>query len=65
MPGLIVSVTVNPGDQVRKGQELCILEAMKMEQAIRSPHEGKVNEVNIASGQRVSYEEVLFVIETY
>ncbi len=59
MPGDIIDVYVQPGDQVSTGQELCSLEAMKMKNAIRSAREGVVGDVHVARGQAVSYGEVL------
>ncbi len=47
MPGLIVRVAVAPGDEVKLGQELCVLEAMKMENVLRAEREGVVAEVRV------------------
>jgi multidrug efflux pump subunit AcrA (membrane-fusion protein) len=46
MPGLIVSVAVTAGQEVKVGQELCVLEAMKMENVLRAERDGAVAEVN-------------------
>ena len=54
MPGDIVEVLVESGDQVRMGQPLCVLEAMKMKNVIRSPRDGKVASVKVAAGQEVT-----------
>jgi hypothetical protein len=48
MPGLIVSVAVAPGQEVKLGQELCVLEAMKMENVLRAERDGAIAEVNVA-----------------
>ncbi len=53
MPGRIVAVSVKPGDKVALGDELCVLETMKMEQSVRSGHEGAVKEVHIKVGQNI------------
>src|SRR5689334_1989726 len=45
IPGVIISVSIAPGDTVSYGQELCVLEAMKMKQAIRSPRDGVIAQV--------------------
>ena len=59
MPGLIVSVTIQPGDMVKKGDSLLILEAMKMENIIKAPGEGTVKAIRIAKGDRVEKNQVL------
>ena len=57
MPGLILAVSVAAGDRVERGQELAVLEAMKMQNAIRSPRAGQVAEVFVAAGQSVGHGE--------
>jgi biotin carboxyl carrier protein len=63
IPGQITQVMISIGDEVQVGQPLFILEAMKMENAIRSPKAGIVKSVNVALGQRVMLREVLAEIE--
>lgn len=63
IPGLVVKVLVNPGDEVADGQSLVILEAMKMENEIRSLRAGKVRSVAVTAGQRVEQNEVLLVVD--
>jgi glutaconyl-CoA/methylmalonyl-CoA decarboxylase subunit gamma len=63
IPGTIVAVQVQPGDEVIVGQELCTLEAMKMRNAIRSPRVGKISSVHISAGQTVSYGDLLIEYE--
>lgn len=63
MPGDILEVLVKPGDQVKVGQVLCSLEAMKMKNAIRSPCDGIIATVEVAQGQEVAYGEVLIRFE--
>ncbi len=53
MPGRVARVLVRPGDEVRAGQALAVVEAMKMENELRSPRDGKVVEVAVAEGQIV------------
>jgi glutaconyl-CoA/methylmalonyl-CoA decarboxylase subunit gamma len=53
IPGSIISVAVKPGDKVTKGQELCVLEAMKMKNAIRANRDGQIATVFAAVGQTV------------
>ena len=54
MPGVIVSVGVEPGQSVAEGDALCVLEAIKLQQAIRAPAAGTVQAVHIAPGQSVT-----------
>ena len=53
MPGVILSVAVQVGDQVVTGDEICILEAMKMQQMLRADWSGIVSKVHVQSGQQV------------
>ncbi|MBQ4061047.1 MAG: biotin/lipoyl-binding protein [Bacilli bacterium] len=62
MQGTINRVEVQVGDKVKKGQALCILEAMKLENEIVSPADGTVSVVKISKGQSVNNQELLFVI---
>ncbi len=63
MPGLIISVSVKAGDEVKKGDLLLILEAMKMENAIKSPRDGKIRQVNIELKQPVEKNQTLIEFE--
>ena len=62
MPGTILSVNVQNGAAVKKGDVLMILEAMKMENEIMSPCDGTVASVNVNAGQSVETGAVLCVI---
>ena len=53
MPGVILSVSVNPGDQVVTGDAVCVLEAMKMQQVLRADWSGIVKSVFVTVGQQV------------
>lgn len=53
MPGVIMSVTVAEGDTVKAGDEICVLEAMKMQQSIKSDASGTVLNVRVIPGQQV------------
>jgi len=64
IPGVILSVAIRPGDPVEKGQELCILEAMKMKNMIRSPREGVIQAIYIVPGQTVSHGDLLLEFES-
>jgi biotin carboxyl carrier protein len=62
MPGTVLKVNVGPGDNVKKGQVLFILEAMKMENEIMAPRDGNIVEVNVAKGASVNTADILAVI---
>lgn len=62
MPGTIVNVAVKPGDTIKKGQLLVVLEAMKMENEIVSPFEGTVASVSVAKGDSVNAGDALVQI---
>jgi len=63
MPGTIVNVLVKEGDEVLEYQEVVILEAMKMENAIPTPEAGKVKEIKVKKDDKVSTNQVLMVLE--
>ncbi len=63
MPGTVLAVDVAVGDAVEEGQRLGVLEAMKMELALRAPHTGTVTTVGAATGDQVALGEVLFTVE--
>jgi propionyl-CoA carboxylase alpha chain len=62
MPGKILAVRVEPGQAVRQGETLVILEAMKMEHEVVAPHDGTVQAVLVETGQQVDAEAVLVVL---
>jgi glutaconyl-CoA/methylmalonyl-CoA decarboxylase subunit gamma len=62
LPGTIVSVSVSEGERVDEGQELCILEAMKMNNPIRSTRSGVVKEILVSPGQQVDHGAPLLVL---
>jgi len=63
MPGTILSVRVTAGERVTREQELCILEAMKMKNSIKSPRDGVIASVEITEGQTVAHGDMLFEFE--
>jgi len=62
MPGTIMKVNVTAGQAVKKGDVLCVLEAMKMENDISAPQDGVVASVNVQKGASVQGEEVLVTL---
>ncbi len=63
MPGLVVTVRVEPGQTVEQGQGVVILEAMKMENELRAPRPGVVKAIRCRPGQAVNMGETLLTIE--
>jgi biotin carboxyl carrier protein len=63
MPGKIIRVLVNVGDTVEAGEGLLVVEAMKMQNEIRSPKKGKVERLHAAEGQAVNAGDVLAWID--
>ena len=61
MPGLILDIKVKEGDQVKAGDQLLILEAMKMENIIKSAGEGVIKSIKIKKGDSVEKNQVLIV----
>jgi biotin carboxyl carrier protein len=59
IPGVIVAIAVKPGVRVQVGDELCVLEAMKMRNAIRATRAGQIAEVHVTVGQHVKHQEPL------
>ena len=63
MPGTVLRVAFEPGAAVAEGEVLLVLEAMKMEHAVRAPVAGTVAELHVAAGQQVDAGAVLVVVE--
>ena len=59
MPGLILDVLAKPGQEVKKGDPLMILEAMKMENVLKSQGEGVISSIEVAKGDSVEKNQVL------
>jgi biotin carboxyl carrier protein len=63
MPGKVVKLLVRAGDEVKEGQGLVVVEAMKMENELKSPKAGKVIEVHAQEGQAVENNAKLLTVE--
>ena len=63
LPGVILDIKVNVGDEVKKGQTIIILEAMKMENSINADKDGKVTAINVSKGESVLEGTDLDIIE--
>ncbi|MGB2876068.1 MAG: acetyl-CoA carboxylase biotin carboxylase subunit [Gaiellaceae bacterium] len=62
MQGTVLAVEVSEGDQVRAGQVICVVEAMKMENEITAHRDGRVTELSVAPGQPVTTGQVICVV---
>ncbi|MGW1072685.1 ATP-binding protein [Streptomyces sp. NPDC002537] len=62
MPGTVTVVKAAVGDEVRAGQSLLVVEAMKMEHVISAPHDGTVTELDVTAGATVAMDQVLAVV---
>jgi acetyl-CoA/propionyl-CoA carboxylase biotin carboxyl carrier protein len=62
MQGTVLAIEVAEGDEVRAGQVLCIVEAMKMENEVHAPRDGTVRELSVGAGQPVTTGQVICVL---
>jgi biotin carboxyl carrier protein len=62
MPGLVLAITRAVGESVARGETVAILQAMKMENDLSTPHDGEVKEILVSKGQTVNQGDVLLVI---
>jgi len=62
LPGKLLSVAVQPGDKVRKGDELCVIEAMKMANSIKAQRDGTVKNVLVSAGDSVKFDDPLMIM---
>ncbi|MDR9457703.1 MAG: acetyl-CoA carboxylase biotin carboxyl carrier protein subunit [Salegentibacter sp.] len=63
MPGLILDVMVKEGDEVKEGDYLLVLEAMKMENTLSAPRDGVVKAISVEKGQGVDKNQLLIEME--
>ncbi|MCK0119076.1 acetyl/propionyl/methylcrotonyl-CoA carboxylase subunit alpha [Loktanella sp. F6476L] len=63
MPGLIVTVNVEVGDEIQEGQALCTVEAMKMENILRAEKKCVVSKINAAAGDNLAVDDVIMEFE--
>ncbi len=62
MPGLVLKVLIDEGQEFKKGDNLLVLEAMKMENILKAPADGKVKSVKIKPGDKVEKNEILLLL---
>ncbi|GAA6148232.1 acetyl-CoA carboxylase biotin carboxylase subunit [Pseudooceanicola nitratireducens] len=63
MPGLVVKIDVEEGQEVQEGQALCTIEAMKMENILRAEKKGVVSKINAGAGDSLAVDEVIMEFE--
>jgi biotin carboxyl carrier protein len=63
IPGVVVAVSVAQGDAVTAGQQLLVIEAMKMQNELRAPRDGTVGQVAVGAGSRVEVGDLLLVLD--
>ena len=63
MPGLLLSLSAKPGQKVKAGEELAIIEAMKMENVMRAEQDATVDEVKVEQGQSLVVDQVILTFE--
>jgi len=63
MPGLLLSVSVEVGQEVKAGEELAVVEAMKMENVLRATQDGTINEVAAKAGDSLAVDQVILSFE--
>ncbi|MCY4261116.1 MAG: acetyl/propionyl-CoA carboxylase subunit alpha, partial [Rhodobacteraceae bacterium] len=59
MPGLLVSLAVNEGDEVVPGQSLCVVEAMKMENVLKADRKSRIDKIRVKPGDVLSVDDVI------
>ena len=63
MPGLVLKVLVKDGDVIKKGDNLLVLEAMKMENVLRAEKPGKVSKISVSEGDSLAVDEIIMEFE--
>ena len=63
MPGMVVSIPVEEGQAVDKGQVLLILESMKMQNELKAPRDGTVSRIRVKSGESVEQRQILLSVQ--
>ena len=63
IPGRVISIAINKGDIVKQGDNIVILESMKMQVAIKSHRDGNIKELKVKEGQSISRNDVVAILE--
>ena len=59
MPGLLVNLSVNEGQEVKEGEELAVVEAMKMENSLRATKDGVVGNIEAEQGDSLAVDQII------
>jgi biotin carboxyl carrier protein len=62
MPGLVVTITVAEGEEVKRGQVILILESMKMQNELKSPRDGVIGRIRVKPGETVEQKQTLLSV---
>jgi biotin carboxyl carrier protein len=62
MPGLVVTLLVGEGQEIKKGQVLLILESMKMQNELKSPRDGTIGRIRVKAGETVEQRQTLLSV---
>jgi biotin carboxyl carrier protein len=63
MPGLVVTIPVEEGQEIKKGQVLLILESMKMQNELKAPRDGVISRIKVKSGESVEQKQALLSLQ--
>jgi biotin carboxyl carrier protein len=63
IPGIVVKILVKPGQEVKKGDTLLIIESMKMLNKLRSPENGKIKNINVSEGEKIPKDHLMIELE--
>jgi len=63
MPGLVVAIPVEEGQEVKKGQVLLVLESMKMQNELKSPRDGIVSRIRVKAGESVEQKQAMLSVQ--
>ncbi len=63
IPGRVISISVNKGDAVKQGNNIVVLESMKMQVAIKSPRDGTIRDLKVKEGQSISRNDIVAILD--
>ncbi len=63
IPGRVISISVNKGDVVKQGDNIVVLESMKMQVAIKSPRDGTMRDLKVKEGQSISRNDIVAILD--
>jgi len=62
MPGLVVAIPIEEGQEIKKGQVLLILESMKMQNELKAPRDGVIQRIKVKAGETVEQKQTLLSV---